>query len=440
MQYVLMLSVLMLAAAFQAAAAVDTSQYSMELMWEFQPDSDGITCADISPDTTKIAAAGGSYVYMLGRDGGIIWEKNTDERINDIATAIDGRYTVFVTQNGYVYRFNNEGTRVFMKAISGSTLIATAITEDGKNEFAGADFFPVYMLDADGNLVWKQGFSGVLKGMAASDSGDVVAAINGDGSLFAYYKTGSPRWSKSHNYKTTCVDVSANGAVIAVGLDNGDVIRYDADSGEEIFRDTLPFVPSSVSLSERGADMAVSGENSATVYYYSVDFRNFEPITVKTGSFVKSVKLSKSANNMAVVSTAGKLSYYYRYSPNFVQPTASVTPVPKVSVEANVLEIESEPKGAQVLIDNKIVGITPLTLTDVAEGQHTLLIRLQGYQDWERQFSLGGGSNVKIAAELIPLQQDEFPWIPVIIGIIAVIAVVAYIIWRRNRVDYNYLF
>ena len=433
------LLILLLALSVHAAAAADTPQFRMEYLWEFGNSPDRVTCADISPDSNRIVAAGDRTISMLGRDGRIIWNRNYDDTIRDVSTTVDGRNTAFVTQNGYVYMLDGDGQIVYIKTPGGSPF-AVDVTEDAKHTVVGTTYGPIYMLDKSGNVEWKQGFSGVLKGVAASDYGDVVAAATDDGVVFAYYNTGTQRWSKSMNVKATCVDVSPNGDIVAVGLANGDVVRFDSDTGEEIFRDTLPFVPKSVSLSEKGTDMAVSGDNSATVYYFSLDFRNFEPITVKADGTVRSVELSKPANNMAVVSDSGTLTYYYRYSTTFVQPTPEVTTIPEVSYEVNVLVIESNPKGAQVLIDNRIAGITPITLTDVSSGPHVLLIRHDGYQDWTREFSLGSGATVTISADMLPKGGDDFPWIPVIIGVVAIIAVVAFIIWRRNRVDYNYLF
>ncbi len=434
------LLMLLLALSVQAvAAAADTPQFRMEYLWDFEESSDRVTCADISPDGNRIVAAGGNVISMLSKDGRLVWEKKYDDTIRDVSTSVDGRSTAFVTQNGYVYMLDGDGQIVYIKT-PGGTPFAVDVTEDGTHTVVGTTYGPIYMLGKNGNVEWKQGFSGVLKGVAASDSGDVVVAATDGGTVFAYYNTGTQRWSKNMNVAATCVDVSPNGDVVAVGLANGDLVRFDSDTGEEIFRDTLPFVPKSVSLSERGADMAVSGENSATVYYFSTDFRNFEPITVTADGTVRSVELSKSANNLAIVSDSGTLTYYYRYSTTFVQPTPQATAVPEVSYEVNVLVIESNPKGAQVLIDNRIAGITPITLTDVSAGPHTLLIRSENFQDWTREFSLGSGATVTISADMLPAGGDDFPWIPVIIAVVAVIAVAAFIIWRRNRVDYNYLF
>ena len=50
--------------------------------------------------------------------------------------------------------------------------------------------------------------------------------------------------------------------------------------------------------------------------------------------------------------------------------------------------IASEPAGANVYLDNTIKGITPVTLTTVANGYHTILLRLDGYEDYTRAITV----------------------------------------------------
>ncbi len=430
------LSLLILALSVQiSTAAADTPQYEMKLIWEFQKNTK-ITCADISPDSTRIVAAGGSSVYMLGRDGSIIWENKFDGTINDVATSIDGRYTVFVTESGYFYKLDSEGKQLVIKYLR-ETPSFIDISEDGKTAVAGTRYNQVCMIGEQGNIIWKQGLSGMSSGVAASDSMEVIATAGDQGSLVVYYNTGTQKWTKSINEKATCVDVSPSGDIVAIGLLNGDVIRYDADNGEEIFRNTLPFIPKSISLSDKGTDMAVSGEGNATIYVYNVDFKNFEPITVTADSPVRSVKLSKPANNLAAVLDSGILADYYMYPANIVQPTPepTVTTVPDVPFKINTLRIESNPKGAQVFTDNILKGITPVTVTDLGGGLHSLKIRLEGYQEWNKEFYLDEGENIIIEAELTPVGIDMVYL--VILGVVSVliIAVIIVVIRRRNKED-----
>jgi hypothetical protein len=61
--------------------------------------------------------------------------------------------------------------------------------------------------------------------------------------------------------------------------------------------------------------------------------------------------------------------------------------------------MESDPPGADIEIDNNFVGNTPSDV-QVAEGEHTVLVKKTGFKDWERKLKVSGGSSVHLNAEL----------------------------------------
>jgi serine/threonine protein kinase len=64
------------------------------------------------------------------------------------------------------------------------------------------------------------------------------------------------------------------------------------------------------------------------------------------------------------------------------------------------LEIHSEPPGAQVRINGKILGATPLVVEDVApDALHTVELALVGWKPWRRSFAAGALTG-KVEAEL----------------------------------------
>lgn len=60
------------------------------------------------------------------------------------------------------------------------------------------------------------------------------------------------------------------------------------------------------------------------------------------------------------------------------------------SATQGTLEVTSTPSGATVLIDDQVVGVTPLSL-QLDPGEHTLLVRQNGYNHRERMVSLAPG-------------------------------------------------
>jgi len=71
-----------------------------------------------------------------------------------------------------------------------------------------------------------------------------------------------------------------------------------------------------------------------------------------------------------------------------VAPTPTSTPTQSIG---NIV-IQSNPTGATIFLDNAIKGITPLTINSVSNGAHTVLLRLQGYQDSSNSITILGNT------------------------------------------------
>ncbi len=50
--------------------------------------------------------------------------------------------------------------------------------------------------------------------------------------------------------------------------------------------------------------------------------------------------------------------------------------------KTGVLRVESRPSGAAVLIDGRVVGTTPLQISDLEPGQHQVRLELPGHRPW----------------------------------------------------------
>ena len=64
------------------------------------------------------------------------------------------------------------------------------------------------------------------------------------------------------------------------------------------------------------------------------------------------------------------------------------------------LEIQATPAGAHVFLDGKVVGRAPLTLSQVAPGTHTVLIKAAGHRSAEHAVQVGVGKKTVLEAKL----------------------------------------
>ncbi len=83
------------------------------------------------------------------------------------------------------------------------------------------------------------------------------------------------------------------------------------------------------------------------------------------------------------------------------QPVAVETPntpqaTPAVSTVQTAVEFWSSPAGAAIEVDGKYLGSTPSTIS-VSAGQHTIRMRKQDFQPWEKTIDVTPG-NLRVAA------------------------------------------
>lgn len=66
------------------------------------------------------------------------------------------------------------------------------------------------------------------------------------------------------------------------------------------------------------------------------------------------------------------------------------------------LEIASRPSGAQVSLDGRIVGRTPLSIADVGRGTHVVGVELAGYNRWAASVLVTPDNRTRVGASLEP--------------------------------------
>lgn len=109
------------------------------------------------------------------------------------------------------------------------------------------------------------------------------------------------------------------------------------------------------------------------------------------------------------------LAGYQDYTGNVQVQAGGVAMVDAVMIpstnpsEAGTLQVNSDPQGANVFLDNLCRGVTPLTLTPVEAGSHSLLVRLAGYNDYASTVTIEPGQVFQVQAGLTPVPTQAGP-------------------------------
>jgi hypothetical protein len=60
----------------------------------------------------------------------------------------------------------------------------------------------------------------------------------------------------------------------------------------------------------------------------------------------------------------------------------------------------SRPSGAQVILDGRVVGRTPLVIPNVTPGTHSVRLELAGFTRWATSVDVNAGARARVAASL----------------------------------------
>jgi hypothetical protein len=97
------------------------------------------------------------------------------------------------------------------------------------------------------------------------------------------------------------------------------------------------------------------------------------------------------------------------------QRPAPVRPAPAAAARADVpkpgtpatigrytaaLQVESRPSGAKVFIDGRLVGSTPLVVSEVIAGEHALRLERDGYRQWSSAIRVVAAEQNRVTASL----------------------------------------
>ncbi len=90
------------------------------------------------------------------------------------------------------------------------------------------------------------------------------------------------------------------------------------------------------------------------------------------------------------------------------------------------LKISSNPSGAEVYLDNVYKGKTPLTLTKLQPGAHTLVLKKSGYSELLQSVNIEAGNTTEVHASMKPS-------LPVGISVVIISIIGAYITLRKKE-------
>ncbi|MEI6263444.1 MAG: PEGA domain-containing protein, partial [Deltaproteobacteria bacterium] len=71
----------------------------------------------------------------------------------------------------------------------------------------------------------------------------------------------------------------------------------------------------------------------------------------------------------------------------------------KLKASCGAISVTSNPAGADILMNEKLMGVTPAELTELKDGTHTISLKKAGYEEWKDTVTVKAGKTVLIKAD-----------------------------------------
>jgi hypothetical protein len=87
----------------------------------------------------------------------------------------------------------------------------------------------------------------------------------------------------------------------------------------------------------------------------------------------------------------------------FARPAAALQGIPSPSsTGGGAIIVSSVPSGGQVWVDDQFRGVAPVTIYNLAPGNHIVNMKLTGYSDWSTSVQVQAGQMIQVPATFTP--------------------------------------
>lgn len=157
-----------------------------------------------------------------------IWKVGASDVVSSVAIAQDGS-TIVAGAGSVVYVLDREGN-VLWQTVAGSSVNGVGISPEGSYVGVAAD--KLYLFDRNGELLWTEKTTFIYRDVALSSDGKYIAAACDNGAVYIFDRNQKQLWDYDMGTDSYGIAISENGRKIAIGCENGGVYYLNSREGE----------------------------------------------------------------------------------------------------------------------------------------------------------------------------------------------------------------
>lgn len=369
-------------------------------------DPSPLASVAVSPDGSYIAVGSvGGTLFLFNHAGELIWKKNLGSRAIGILFSEDEEILLSVSLFGSVNAFNLAGD-VLWEELLETPVTSYSFSIDGNYLALGSD--QIFLFDR-GGLLWNKSVDSEIYDLSVAEDGSAVIAISKSVQYYYIDKNGNILFSD--NAGGYASSIASNGDFFIVG---SSYPKAFSSNGIEMWR--LPSTKSPiVNYIIVKKDNSIFGINDARQVFMLNSMGS--PIWSLDGYKLNRVRALQSGERLAAASDSN--IYLFNYDGDIYWAHIHPKPIRDFSFSSDglyvaytdgslhftstipsALSIETNPAGAEVIINGSMVGVTPLTITDLREAVYPIVLTMDGYEDWSDSISTKAGEMILLTPTL----------------------------------------
>lgn len=230
-----------------------------------------------------VAGRRDNLVVAWNAAGEELWTFETGGTVYGVSVSGDGQRIAVASEDRHVYVLDATGAEIWNHRGS-QTFLSVSISGDGQIVAAGSEGRTVSAFDAEGTLSWQYTTTDQVNQVVVygGASGYRVIAGTRDSRLSLLSGDGQLGWETTLDYTVRGVDVTPNGANIAVGDNNGTLALVDGASGNVVWKQSIGAELPAVAIS-RGGDLIVVGGPDGSFATFDIEGNELQRQTAADG-------------------------------------------------------------------------------------------------------------------------------------------------------------
>jgi len=296
-RYTPLLLIFLLIPALCGFASATEEMYAP--LWDVGANG-AVSSVAISQDGTAIVAGAGSTVYLLDRDGDMLWRTTVGSRVNGVGISPEGSHVGVAADKLYLFDITGdllwtEKTTFVYRSVDLSSDLSSDLPSRAMYIATGCDNGAIYIFNPDKERFWDYDMGTRSYDIAISRNGLVIAAGCDDQGVYYLNSREGESWSYGTGKRVKGIALTPDGRFVAAGSDDR-CVYLSTGAGEHLWKYPTEDPVLSTALTEEAREVFATSGRSVLV----LDRSGAEIQTIPFNDRVESIAVTPDGSFLVI--------------------------------------------------------------------------------------------------------------------------------------------